>query len=71
MIYICNKNADDKGRHEVHVSSCTHRPLPENTLELGYFNSCHEAIKSLEESNKGKEFNFDGCFYRCKPCHHG
>ncbi|MGM0227969.1 hypothetical protein IGI39_004938, partial [Enterococcus sp. AZ135] len=21
--YICNKNADDKGRHEIHTDSCT------------------------------------------------
>ncbi|WP_429011930.1 hypothetical protein [Enterococcus faecalis] len=69
--YICNKQADDKGLHEVHVSTCKYLPSTERQLVVGEYSSCHAAIQSLEEANAGRGFKFDGCYYCCKPCHHG
>lgn len=69
--YICNKHADDKGRHEVHVDTCNHLPLPENRVKIGICNNCREAIDKIAAANKGKNFNFDGCYYCCYPCHKG
>lgn len=69
--YICNKNADDKGRHEIHTISCNHLPSPSNQLDIGYFSNCQEAINYMVRSNPNGNFNFDGCYYCCYPCHKG
>lgn len=69
--YICNKNADDKGRHEIHTDSCTHLPLPKNQLSIGFFSNCQEAINHMVRANPNGNFNFDGCYYCCYPCHKG
>lgn len=69
--YICNKNADDKGRHEIHESTCSHLPLPQNRITVGSFINCRQAIEHMERVNAGKGFKFDGCYYCCYPCHKG
>ncbi|MBO0439585.1 hypothetical protein [Candidatus Enterococcus ikei] len=69
--YICNKHADDKGRHEIHDLNCSYLPLPENRVSVGTFSNCREAIRHMEQANQGKGFNFDGCYWCCRECHTG
>ncbi|WP_414024129.1 hypothetical protein [Carnobacterium maltaromaticum] len=66
--YICNKNTDKNGLHEVHTTICSRLPLPQNQLDIGYFYDCHAAIKQLKVWNPGKT-NFDGCKYCSPSCH--
>lgn len=68
--YICNKNADDKGRHEVHTTSCNHLPLPQNQIDLGFHSDCSSAINKVKTWNP-TGFTFDGCYYCCPSCHKG
>ena len=67
--FVCNKQKDDKGRHEVHVVTCSHRPSIINSLEMGWYRDCSAAIKDMEKQNPYHEF--DGCYYCCYPCHKG
>lgn len=67
--YICNKNADDKGRHEVHVTTCSYRPSSSNSIAIGWCTDCHQAIRNMKEQNPHHEF--DGCYYCCGNCHKG
>lgn len=69
--YICNKNIDDKGRHEIHTTSCNHLPLEKNRIDAGHHNDCKGAIQQMENANPGGKFNFDGCAYCCPLCHKG
>lgn len=63
--YYVNRNAQANGDHEVHVSTCSRLPEPENRLYLGEFSTCHgavtEAKKHYAQSN--------GCYYCSNPCH--
>lgn len=68
--YICNKNADEKGRHEVHTTSCPYLPLPDNCISIGWKSNCLEAIQQMYEWNS-TGYRFDGCFWCCNPCHKG
>ena len=67
--YICNKIADDKGRHEIHVQNCSWGPSRTNTLQVGWFSNCRTAISSMESQNPYHKF--DGCYYCCNECHKG
>ena len=68
-IYICNKVTDNNGRHEIHVLNCSRGPSLPNTIELGWFSSCKEAIQSMKNQNPYHEF--DGCYYCSYECHKG
>lgn len=68
--YICNKNADDKGRHEVHSTDCPYLPNLGNRITIGRKSNCQEAIKQMYEWNP-TGFLFDGCFWCCPTCHKG
>ncbi|GAB6688940.1 hypothetical protein BOVMAS28_11540 [Streptococcus uberis] len=68
--YICNKNADQYGRHEVHTTDCSHLPTQENQITIGWKNNCQEAIQQMYIWNPSG-FNFDGCYWCCLPCHRG
>ena len=69
-IYVCNKNADENGRHEVHATTCSYLPQIENRIEIGWKSDCQEAIQQMYEWNP-TGFRFDGCFWCCFPCHTG
>ena len=66
--FYINRNAQDDGYHEVHDDSanCSHPPLPENRVGLGYYNSCSEAIAAARTANP--TLLIDGCYY-CTDCH--
>ena len=69
--YICNRNADEHGRHEIHENECNHLPIPENRIDIGWKSNCQEAIRQMENWNPNGNFKFDGCYWCCRPCHHG
>ncbi len=64
-IYYVNKNAQDKGDHEVHEDGCSWVPATHNRIKLGSFDSCHDAVK--EAKNHYTQFN--GCKHCSEPCH--
>lgn len=67
--YYINQNPQPDGYHEVHNGdvNCSHPPLVENRISLGYFNSCSEAIASAKRANP--TLNIDGCYWCVRPCH--
>ncbi|EJQ43708.1 hypothetical protein IEQ_05036 [Bacillus cereus BAG6X1-2] len=66
-LYYFNKNTDGKGNHEVHTSDCDRLPNLENSILIGYFYNCQDAITSAKNAYPYK--SFDGCFYCCNSCH--
>ena len=66
--YVCDKQTNFKGHHEVHTITCPKIPSKEDRKNVGKFNNCRSAIQSLNELNKGKSFQFIGCYLCCKPC---
>lgn len=61
--YYVNKNAQANGDHEVHVSTCTY--LPADRLDLGSFDSCHDAVREAKKHYSQS----NGCAF-CSPlCH--
>lgn len=68
--YICNKQVDNNGRHEVHVITCSYLPVKDNQIEIGWKNNCQESIQQMYEWNP-TGFKFDGCYWCCRPCNHG
>lgn len=67
--YLFNSQADDKGRHEVHISTCSYLPSYQNQQNLGYHGDCHSAIASAKSLDSSKYY--DGCFWCCRECHKG
>lgn len=65
--YYVNKNAQSNGDHEVHTTSCSWLPEPQNREYIGIFSSCREAVR--EAKKKYKKVN--GCFYCSRECHTG
>ena len=63
--YYVNKNAQTNGDHEVHVSSCSYLPDPENRLFLGEFTNCYDAVREAKKHYPQS----NGCYYCCYPCH--
>ncbi len=66
--YYINRNAQEDGYHEVHNGStdCPHPPLHENRVNIGYYDTCSEAIKAARDANP--TLLVDGCYY-CTLCH--
>ncbi len=62
--YLVNKNPDD-GYHEVHTTSCSHKPSPSNQMMLGAFASCHGAVAKAKKIYPKS----DGCYWCSRPCH--
>ena len=65
--YLVNKNAQSTGEHEVHTTTCSQRPKPENQKKLGYFSDCHGAVREAKKYYN----NVDGCAYCCPDCNKG
>ena len=67
--YVINKNAQANGDHEVHniTNGCNYLPNHENQIDLGYHNSCHEAVAHAKR--KWPDYRINGCYYCCNACH--
>jgi len=67
--FIVNRNAQPTGEHEVHENThtCNHLPEPENRIDLGFHNSCYEAIAAAKRLYPSH--TFDGCYYCANACH--
>ena len=64
--YICNKNAQSNGDHEVHnADTCIRLPLPVNQLDLGYHANCRTAVAQAKLYDR----DADGCAYCSPECH--
>lgn len=68
MLYIYNRNLDDHNNHEVHLTTCSRLPEPQNRVPIsGFHSNCLSAIRQAKlETNS---HNFDGCWYCSAPCH--
>ncbi len=71
--FIVNKNAQTshRGEHEVHNldRGCSHLPLPQNQVDLGYHANCRNALAFVREKNPNHIF--DGCKHCATECHTG
>lgn len=65
--FYINKNQQANGDHEVHTTICTHPPVQENKVSLGYFDYCWQAV--AEAKRKWPNVRINGCYYCAKPCH--
>lgn len=66
--YCVNTNAQANGDHEVHdTGSCTHLPLPQHRLDLGFHPSCVGAVQQAKRSYPQS----NGCAYCCPACNTG
>lgn len=63
--YIVNSNAQFNGDHEVHVTTCTHLPLPSHRVDLGWHASCSSAVVAA----KSYYTRSNGCRWCCPACH--
>lgn len=63
--YVMNKNPQSNGDHEVHETTCTHKPNPENQYPLGWHPNCKSAVAKAKTINPLA----DGCKYCCPDCH--
>lgn len=68
MKYYLNKNTlgNPNFDHEVHMENCARLPLLENTIYLGNFECCADALKEAKKYYT----NVDGCALCCALCHH-
>ena len=63
--YLISKKTEDTGEHEIHTTFCPVSPGIENSIYLGYFSSCRQALKEAR-----KHFiHVDGCVFCSKECH--
>lgn len=63
--YFVNKNAQDNGDHEVHVTGCNWLPNESNREYLGLFNNCHDAVAEARRHYT----QVNGCYYCSNDCH--
>ena len=63
--YYLNRNSQLNGDHEVHRVGCPHMPLLMNSLFLGNFYTCAQAMAAARRVTT----QADGCFYCCTECH--
>lgn len=62
--YLVNKITHYTGEHEIHTTFCPLSPSLDNSIYLGYFSSCRNAIKEAR-----KHFvNVDGCVFCSEEC---
>jgi hypothetical protein len=63
--YYVNKNGQDNGDHEVHVSGCSYMPESHNRISLGDFSGCKGAVAAAREHFSQS----NGCYYCSNECH--
>jgi len=65
--YYVNKQTtgNPNYNHEVHAEYCRYLPTAENSVYLGVFTSCSDAVKKAKTIYS----NVDGCATCCPSCH--
>ena len=63
--YYVNKNAQSNGDHEVHKDGCSWLPDVQNRIHLGYFASCHDAVRKACDHYS----QVNGCYFCSNDCH--
>lgn len=64
-LYYVNRQEQSNGDHEVHVSTCSFLPSPQNQQALGYHNNCFEAVRAAKVYYPRS----NGCYWCCRECH--
>jgi len=67
-LYLVNKEKRDGKYHEVHLTTCTRKPLPHNSHQLGNHTTCSSALAAAEKDGYKPA---DGCKYCSPACHKG
>lgn len=65
--YYFNSSPDEHGYHEVHSQTCSYLPNSSHMVDIGYCDSCHEALSLARY--KYPSLKFDGCYWCCPECH--
>ena len=63
--YYVNTNAQSNGDHEVHKEGCYWLGLVSNPQYLGYFPSCHGAVREAKKYYP----TANGCYHCSNDCH--
>lgn len=63
--FFINKNAQPSGEHEVHREDCPWMFFIKETIYLGEFSSCADALCAAQRFYS----NVDGCKRCCPKCH--
>lgn len=61
--YYINKNAQANGDHEIHTTGCSHAPLLENRVGIGYYDNDYQALAAAKAEWPDSKIN--GCAYCC------
>ncbi len=67
--YYINRNQQPNGDYEVHKSNCNNGANIENQIDLGYFNSCQEAVEKAKKKYPEVAQYINGCYYCSYGCH--
>lgn len=72
--YILNRNRQDSQsglNYELHneTASCEYLPHHQNRLDVGYFNSCHQAMAAARQKYPQYASSIDGCRWCSPDCH--
>ena len=67
--FIASQMPDEKGRHELHETTCYRFPDTNNQIKIGHYANCTDAIRSNQALYPSMKF--DGCKYCCSGCHRG
>ncbi len=63
--YYVNRNEQNNGDHEVHKAGCRFMPEEPNSLYLGDYTNCQDAVREAKKTY-GQS---NGCYYCSKDCH--
>lgn len=73
--YILNRNQQDSksgSNNELHdetPGACVRLPNQENRLDVGYYDTCHQAMAAAKQKYPSLSASIDGCYYCCRDCH--
>lgn len=65
MRYYVNDRPQANGDHEVHTTTCSFIPAPQNRTYLGDHGSCPPAVRAAKQIYP----TANGCYYCSRPCH--
>ena len=63
--YYVNKNEQANGDHEVHNFTCAYLPATSNSIYLGDFSNCSDAVREAKKHYR----QANGCYTCSRACH--